>query len=91
MTHHVGYTLQFEQALQVVDPSISIPYWEYTIECASIVFLVWPLRATAVVGVVAVAVAVAVASMESGPGRVKSSALLPVMIHHHSATYPLLA
>ncbi|CAM9966090.1 unnamed protein product, partial [Ectocarpus fasciculatus] len=32
MTHHVGYTLQFEQALQVVDPSVSIPYWEYTIE-----------------------------------------------------------
>ena len=34
MTHHVGYTLLFEQALQVVDPSVSIPYWEYTIECA---------------------------------------------------------
>ncbi|CAB1119543.1 unnamed protein product [Ectocarpus sp. CCAP 1310/34] len=34
MTHHVGYTLQFEQALQVVDPSVSIPYWEYTIESA---------------------------------------------------------
>lgn len=33
MTHHVGYTLMFEQALQVVDPSVSIPYWEYTIEC----------------------------------------------------------
>lgn len=33
MTHHVGYTLLFEQALQVVDPSVSIPYWEYTIEC----------------------------------------------------------
>ena len=36
MTHHVGYTLLFEQALQVVDPSVSIPYWEYTIECAYI-------------------------------------------------------
>ncbi|CAM9580371.1 unnamed protein product [Ectocarpus fasciculatus] len=32
MTHHVGFTLLFEQALQVVDPSVSIPYWEYTIE-----------------------------------------------------------
>lgn len=32
MTHHIGYTLEFEQALQVVDPSIAIPYWEYTIE-----------------------------------------------------------
>eukprot|EP00903_Cladosiphon_okamuranus_P013777 g12823.t1 len=35
MTHHVGYTLLFEQALQVVDPSVSIPYWEYTIENAN--------------------------------------------------------
>eukprot|EP00903_Cladosiphon_okamuranus_P019382 g17822.t1 len=34
MTHHMGYILQFEQALQVVDPSVSIPYWEYTIESA---------------------------------------------------------
>ncbi|CBJ33028.1 Hypothetical Protein RRSL_02205 [Ectocarpus siliculosus] len=32
MTHHVGYTMLFEQALQVVDPSVTIPYWEYTIE-----------------------------------------------------------
>lgn len=32
MTHHVAYTLQFEQAMQLVDPSVSIPYWEYTIE-----------------------------------------------------------
>ena len=32
MTHHVGYTLLFEQALQVVNPAVSIPYWEYTIE-----------------------------------------------------------
>ncbi|CAN0081632.1 unnamed protein product, partial [Ectocarpus sp. 13 AM-2016] len=34
VTHHVGFTLLFEQALQVVDPSVSIPYWEYTIEAA---------------------------------------------------------
>ncbi|CAM9679410.1 unnamed protein product [Phaeothamnion confervicola] len=32
MTHHVGYTLQFEQALQLLDPSVSIPYWEYTLD-----------------------------------------------------------
>lgn len=32
MTHHVGYTLQFEQAMQRLAPSISMPYWEYTIE-----------------------------------------------------------
>ncbi|CAM9495225.1 unnamed protein product [Ectocarpus sp. 8 AP-2014] len=35
MTHHVGYTLLFEQALQVVNPSVTIPYWEYTIEAAA--------------------------------------------------------
>ncbi|CAM9217833.1 unnamed protein product [Ectocarpus sp. 6 AP-2014] len=35
MTHHVGYTLLFEQALQVVDPAVTIPYWEYTIEAAA--------------------------------------------------------
>ncbi|CAN0548524.1 unnamed protein product [Laminaria digitata] len=32
MTHHVGYTLLFEQAMQTLDPSIAVPYWEYTIE-----------------------------------------------------------
>ncbi|CAB1119544.1 TYR [Ectocarpus sp. CCAP 1310/34] len=32
MTHHVGFTLQFEQAMQLVDPSVTIPYWEYSIE-----------------------------------------------------------
>ena len=32
MTHHIGYTLLFEQALQVVSPAVTIPYWEYTIE-----------------------------------------------------------
>lgn len=35
MTHHIGYTLLFEQALQVVNPAVSIPYWEYTIEAAA--------------------------------------------------------
>lgn len=35
MTHHVGYTLLFEQALQVINPAVSVPYWEYTIECES--------------------------------------------------------
>ncbi|CAM9333791.1 unnamed protein product, partial [Ascophyllum nodosum] len=34
MTHHVGFTLLFEQGLQVVNPSVSIPYWSYTIESA---------------------------------------------------------
>lgn len=33
MTHHVGYTLEFEQAVQLVNPAVTIPYWEYTVEC----------------------------------------------------------
>ena len=32
MTHHVGYTLLFEQALQLVNPAVTVPYWEYTVE-----------------------------------------------------------
>lgn len=32
LTHHVAITLQFEQSLQVIDPSISLPYWEYTMD-----------------------------------------------------------
>ena len=31
-THHIGFTLLFEQALQVVDAAVAIPYWEYTID-----------------------------------------------------------
>lgn len=30
MTHHVAFTLEFEIALQYVDPVVSIPYWDYT-------------------------------------------------------------
>eukprot|EP01035_Chromulina_nebulosa_P020096 gene20096-26092_t len=29
LPHHVAITLQLEQSLQSIDPSISIPYWEY--------------------------------------------------------------
>lgn len=29
LTHHVAVTLEFEQSLQSIDPSISMPYWEY--------------------------------------------------------------
>lgn len=32
LTQHMGLTLSFEQALQAVDPSISMPYWDYTID-----------------------------------------------------------
>lgn len=30
MTHHIGFTLKLELALQSVDPAVTIPYWEYT-------------------------------------------------------------
>ena len=30
VTHHLAFTLELEQALQAVDPTISVPYWEYT-------------------------------------------------------------
>lgn len=30
MTHHMSFTLELEQALQVVEPSVTVPYWEYT-------------------------------------------------------------
>lgn len=39
MTHHVALTLLFEQALQVINPAVTIPYWEYTIEGES--YIVW--------------------------------------------------
>jgi hypothetical protein len=29
ITHHMAYTLQVEQSLQTINPSISMPYWEY--------------------------------------------------------------
>ncbi|CAN0353347.1 unnamed protein product [Ectocarpus sp. 6 AP-2014] len=32
MNAHMGFTLMFEQALQSVNPSIAVPYWDFTIE-----------------------------------------------------------
>eukprot|EP01035_Chromulina_nebulosa_P018000 gene18000-23638_t len=32
VNHHVAYTLEIEQALQAIDPSISMPYWEYAMD-----------------------------------------------------------
>ena len=29
LTHHMAFTLEVEQALQAIDPSISMAYWEY--------------------------------------------------------------
>lgn len=31
MNAHMGLTLMFEQALQSVNPSIAVPYWDFTI------------------------------------------------------------
>jgi len=30
VTHHMAFTLEAEQALQAIDPTLSMPYWEYS-------------------------------------------------------------
>jgi len=30
MNHHIALTLELERALQVIDPSIAVPYWDYS-------------------------------------------------------------
>ena len=32
LTQHAGLSMWFEQALQAVNPSVTLPYWDYTIE-----------------------------------------------------------
>jgi len=32
MTHHIGYTLEVEQSMQLVNPRVAMPYWDYTID-----------------------------------------------------------
>ena len=32
VTSHVAISLMFEQSLQAVNPSIALPYWDFTIE-----------------------------------------------------------
>lgn len=32
MTSHISLTLMYEQSLQAVNPSIALPYWDFTIE-----------------------------------------------------------
>ena len=36
MTHHLGFTLRMELALQAVDASVTIPYWESTVDAAEL-------------------------------------------------------
>jgi len=30
MNHHIAFTLEFEECLQLIEPSLALPYWEYT-------------------------------------------------------------
>ncbi len=32
ITHHTAFTLQCEQSLQAIDPTIAMPYWEYSMD-----------------------------------------------------------
>lgn len=32
LNHHIALTLEYEQALQAIDGSIALPYWDYTVE-----------------------------------------------------------
>eukprot|EP00640_Fibrocapsa_japonica_P000537 CAMPEP_0113952822 /NCGR_PEP_ID=MMETSP1339-20121228/90638_1 /TAXON_ID=94617 /ORGANISM="Fibrocapsa japonica" /LENGTH=1284 /DNA_ID=CAMNT_0000961487 /DNA_START=143 /DNA_END=3997 /DNA_ORIENTATION=- /assembly_acc=CAM_ASM_000762 len=32
LTQHLGLTLELEQALQVVDPAVTVPYWDFTVD-----------------------------------------------------------
>lgn len=34
MVHHMSFTLELEQALQSIDPSVTVPYWDYSIDAA---------------------------------------------------------
>lgn len=32
LTNHLALSLEFEDAMQAVTPSLSLPYWDYTID-----------------------------------------------------------
>jgi len=34
LTNHLSLTLMFEQSLQMVNPALTVPYWDYTVESA---------------------------------------------------------
>jgi len=36
LTHHMAFTLELEQGLQTIQPNITIPYWDYTIDSYSV-------------------------------------------------------
>jgi len=36
LTNHMSLNMQFEQSLQMVNPALVVPYWDYTVESAEI-------------------------------------------------------
>lgn len=32
VTSHMGLTMMYEQSLQAVNPAVSVPYWDFTLE-----------------------------------------------------------
>lgn len=34
MVHHMSFTLELEQVLQAIDPVVTVPYWDYSIDAA---------------------------------------------------------
>ncbi|CAM9474204.1 unnamed protein product [Heterosigma akashiwo] len=34
--HHFGFTIQFEEVMQLIDPLVSLPYWEYTLDAENL-------------------------------------------------------
>ena len=32
MTSHIAISLMYEQSLQAINPSIALPYWDFTVE-----------------------------------------------------------
>jgi len=36
LTNHMSLTLMFEQSLQLINPALTVPYWDYTVEHADI-------------------------------------------------------
>lgn len=45
-TAHMALTLMYEQALQAVNPSIAIPYWDFTVVCSARPLARFPTRRT---------------------------------------------
>ena len=44
LTSHAALTLMFEQALQAVDPSVAVAYWDFTIDTVRLSPIYFSLR-----------------------------------------------